>query len=254
MFCPKVLYNSWTRLWVLWVNWIDAKEGFSKAFYATATSTSPFGPFRLHSVNVTTVANPNVGDFALWADPLTGAGFIIYTGNISSGHLMSVEALTPDYLQTSGREFNSGVLGSNVEAPSLIQQGDRFIASFGQCCCYCGEGSPVTFYSAPHPLGPYEAVGVMTKGIKAQQTNLLTYIDGEGKEGFLFQGDRWQSAPDGIKGHDLTYTGVVNFDKTNKPVPIPPTDYVVINITVLSGQTLRGQAAGEVELSPILTE
>ena len=226
---------------------IDAKAGFSRAFYATATSPSPFGPFKLHSINVTSVANPNVGDFALWADDLTGAAFILYTGNISTGHLMSVEPLTPDYLSTLGSQFNSGVLGRDVEAPALFQQGGRFIASFGHTCCYCGEGSAVSFYSAPHPLGPYTLLQEMTSGIPAQQTNVLRYIDGEGNDAFLWQGDRWQSAPDGIKGHDLTYTGVIRFDEKNHPVHINRTSYVLVNVTVT--EALPG---GERVLSRVL--
>ena len=223
------------------VSGIDAKAGFSRAFYATATSPSPFGPFTLHSINVTSVANPNVGDFALWADDLTGAAFILYTGNISAGHLMSVEPLTPDYLSTLGSPYNSGVLGHDVEAPALFQQGGRFIASFGHTCCYCGEGSAVSFYSAPHPLGPYTLMLEVTHAIPAQQTNVLRYIDGDGRDAFLWQGDRWQSAPDGVKGHDLTYTGVVRFDNQNNPLPIPMTPYVLINVTVTNSSSGVGR-------------
>ena len=230
MFCPKVLYNRYTRLWVLWFNWIDAQGGFSRAFYATATSASPFGPFGLAFINVTSVANPNVGDFHLALDDSTGAAFIIYTGNISTGHFMSVEPLSWDYLSTMGSGFNSGVIGRGVEAPALFRRGALWWAAFGGTCCYCGAGSAVTFYSAPHPLGPYTAVTEMTRGISAQQTNVLRYIDEEGQEAFLWQGDQWQSAPDGIKGHDLTYTGVVAFNVTGAPIPIEHTPSVVIRV------------------------
>jgi hypothetical protein len=32
---------------------------------------------------------------------------------------------------------------------------DSPAAVFGQCCCYCKSGSPVTVYTALHPLGPW---------------------------------------------------------------------------------------------------
>jgi hypothetical protein len=32
---------------------------------------------------------------------------------------------------------------------------DVCTATFGQCCCYCKSGSPVSVYTAVHPLGPW---------------------------------------------------------------------------------------------------
>ena len=226
----QVLYNAWTRQWVLWFNWLDAKAGFSHAYFAVYTAPSPFGPFVLHNMNITSVANPNVGDFAFWQDELTGAAFIIYTGLISINHTVSIEPLTADYLSTLGPEYNSGAIAHGAEAPSLFMHAGRMWASTGHTCCYCKGGSPVTFYSAPHPLGPYTAVREMTAGIPAQQTNILRYIDEEGEEAFLWQGDQWQSAPDRIKGHDFTYTGVISWDSNGLPVPIKYSPYVVIRV------------------------
>ena len=154
MFCPKVIYNRLTSRFVLWLNWIDAKAGFSAAYYAVAVSDTAFGPFKLVSPNVTSLAYPNVGDFGFWKDDATQEAYIIYTGAIGAGHLMSVEKLSDDYLQTLGADYNSGVFGSNVEAPSLFRRDGVYYASFGTCCCYCGEGSGVTFYSADARSAP----------------------------------------------------------------------------------------------------
>jgi hypothetical protein len=40
-----------------------------------------------------------------------------------------------------------------VSANSLA--GNSFAAVFGQCCCYCKSGSPVSVYTAPGPVGPW---------------------------------------------------------------------------------------------------
>jgi hypothetical protein len=231
MFCPKVLYNRLTSRFVLWINWIDAKAGFSAAYYAVAVSDSAYGPFKLVTVNVTTLTYPIVGDFAFWKDDDTQEAYIIYTGAIDKGHLMSVEKLSDDYTATLGAQYNSGVFGNFVEAPSMFRHEGVYYASFGTCCCY------VTFYSASAPLGPYTAVQVMTEGIPAQQTNIVRYYDERGRERFLWQGDRWQSAPDRLKGHDLTYSGVVHFNRSGAPQPIPFTDWIIITVNATEEET-----------------
>ncbi len=47
--------------------------------------------------------------------------------------------------------------------------------------------------------------------IHAQQTDITSYIDADGQRQFIWIGDRWQQAPDGIKGHDPTYWGPLRF-------------------------------------------
>eukprot|EP01047_Picozoa_sp_COSAG01_P035445 COSAG01_NODE_2720_length_7187_cov_3.163516_5_plen_324_part_00 len=64
---PKVIYNSGTKEYILWVNWLwgrkhDRVGGFDTSVYAVATSANPVGRFRLRSHNVTT-AFPVVGAF-----------------------------------------------------------------------------------------------------------------------------------------------------------------------------------------------
>ena len=106
-------------------------------------------------------------------------------------------------------------------------------------------GSPVTVYTAARPLGPYTAQGVLDPpaargaaaveagaattsraarlgkaaaplrdapcSAHAQQSNIFAYTDGGGGAQFLWYGDRWQSAPDGVKGHDFTYWSPLGF-------------------------------------------
>jgi hypothetical protein len=56
-----------------------------------------------------------------------------------------------------------------------------------------------------HPLG--------NEG-HAQQFNILKYrTNGEEGYGYLWQGDKWQSSPDGAKGHDFTYWTPMSFDQ-----------------------------------------
>ena len=38
----------------------------------------------------------------------------------------------------------------------------------------------------------------------SQQTDIFAYLDSAGQQQFMYVGDHWQSAPDGLKSHDFT--------------------------------------------------
>jgi len=65
LFCPKVLRNPTTGLYVMWFNWIKGSN-FGDSYYAVATSSSPLGPFTVLVPQITTLAWPDTGDFGLF--------------------------------------------------------------------------------------------------------------------------------------------------------------------------------------------
>jgi len=220
LFCPKVIYNPATKLYVLWGNWIGGS--FADSYYSAATSPSPMGPFKLVNENIT-MGNADTGDFNLFLDD-DGSGYVIYTSHIqgySVTHQMSVEKLAPDFTTTLGLAANSGFFGASfVEAPAMFKANNTYYAVFGQCCCYCQSGSPVYVHSASSPLGPYTTLNSLGSSIPAQQTDIISYYSSPGELSYIWIGDRWQSAPDGIKGHDFTYWGPIIFSNGNiEPLP-----------------------------------
>ncbi|CAF3346585.1 unnamed protein product [Rotaria socialis] len=220
MFCPRVLPNPKTKKWIMWFNFLPATgTGVSESQYAVAISDTPQGPFQLVTDKVTTLAWENTGDLNLFQDN-NGDAYIIYTSHIDGqiynpSHLMSVEKLSDDYLSSLGKEFNSGYFGENfVEAPAMFKRNGTYYAVFGQCCCYCAEGSSVTAYNSSSPLGPFSTMNNLGNEGHAQQYNILQYKTTENEGyGYLWQGDRWQSSPDGAKGHDFTYWSPLLFDQ-----------------------------------------
>lgn len=68
LFCPKVIYNAKTQMFVMWFNWITPDADFSGSWYAAATSSSPTGPFTLVNANISSLAFDNTGDFNLFLD------------------------------------------------------------------------------------------------------------------------------------------------------------------------------------------
>ena len=91
-------------------------------------------------------------------------------------------------------------------------------------CCYCKEGAKVHAYSSKSPLGPYDYLGEIASGTNpfggsiataSQQTNVFPVALTSGETAFVWQGDRWQSAPDKLKSHDFTYWYPLQFDVDN---------------------------------------
>jgi hypothetical protein len=230
---PSVVFNPKTHKYVLWYNWYpkqwDGQTG-------VAISDSPVGPF--------TIVNPDVrlscsraGDGSLFVDD-DGTGYYIYTA-IDKGYAVRVERLTPDYLGATGEI--SSVLAVGAEAPLLFRRNNLYYALCGPRCAFCPEGSEVLVFISISPLGPFGrapdinrrpesgAATVWTQKTFAVDipggtfvlTNELTYqnnapiisaqetwvakIPMSGEPAFVWMADRWQSAPDGIKGHDLQF-------------------------------------------------
>jgi len=232
MFCPKVIYNPATKLYVLWTNWIGSS--FAESYYASAVSPSPLGPFKVVVENIT-MGYANTGDFNLFLDD-DGSGYIIYTshiqGDYTTTHQMSVEQLSPDFTTTLGLKANSGYFGNSfVEAPAMFKANGTYYAIFGQCCCYCQSGSPVYVHRATNPLGPYTTLNSLGSSIPAQQTDVMSYYSAPNQLQYIWIGDRWQSAPDGIKGHDFTYWGPLVFSDGNI-APLPFDNNFTINVYV----------------------
>jgi len=90
----------------------------------------------------------------------------------------------------------------------------------------------VFVHTATSPLGPYTtAANPITAAIPAQQTNIMPYYSAPGTFSYIWQGDRWQSAPDGIKGHDFVYFGPIVFNGTAIE-PIPFDSEITIDIYI----------------------
>lgn len=199
---PYVVRNPRTGKYVLWYNWYAT---LWDGQYGVATSDTPQGPFVIQNGNVK-VAREKPGDHNLMVDD-DGTAYLIYT-SIASGHAISIEKLTPDYLGST-RE-SSGVLANGSEACSLFKRGNLYYAVFDACCCFCPEGSGAQVWVAEKPLGPYKQRGNINRDptgrpiIAAQQTFVAQLPTRRGAA-YIWMGDRWGSTPDGVKGHDFQY-------------------------------------------------
>jgi hypothetical protein len=214
LFSPKVIFNARTQLWILWYNYVPHYS------YGVATSPTPFGPFV--TVNSSAGAsfqygyptNADIGDFSILLDD-DGEAYFLYSAHAHC----QVERLAPDFLSSAWATTGatSGVLPHGNEAPALFKRGGVYWALVSDSCCYCEQGGLVRAFYAASPLGPYTYAGEIAEGphpggapdgraaTEAQQTAVVAVPDGTGNTAYLWIGDRWQSAPDGLKAHDFTY-------------------------------------------------
>jgi hypothetical protein len=97
-------------------------ENFGNSFYGIATSATPQGPFTVVNTDVK-LAHTDNGDENIFVDD-DGTAYIIYT-SLSVGHSISIEQLTPDYLNST--LVSSGVFGQTfVEVTYLLQNAVDF--------------------------------------------------------------------------------------------------------------------------------
>jgi len=160
----------------------------------------------------------------------------------SASTTSSQQLLLPITAAADPSNVSSGVIGNEfVEAPSFFKRKGVYYALFGNCCCFCGHGSGIGVYTATHPLGPYtyhnnvgcDAKTSLTPGCgcgmnhnladgkkcsfygqsltKAQQNYVIRIPQADGSTQLVWTGDRWQSAKDGVKAHDLQYWSVLQF-------------------------------------------
>jgi len=216
-----VLYNAKTQLFVLWYNYVPDYS------YGVATSPSAFGPFQ--TVNSTVGSsfrfgypdNKDIGDFSVWTDD-DGTGYFLYSAHAHC----QIERLTDDYLASTWSTTNesSAVFPHGNEAPALFKRGALWYALVSESCCYCKLGGKVHAYSSTAPLGPYDYLGEIASGpnpfggsiaTASQETNVFAVALASGETAFMWQGDRWQSAPDKLKSHDFTFWAPLQFDDNN---------------------------------------
>jgi hypothetical protein len=202
-FRPGVVFNPHTRKYVLWYNWFPKLWNGQTA---VAISDKPVGPFTIVNTNVA-VLGSRPGDGSLFVDD-DGTGYYIYTA-IGEGYAVRVERLTPDFLGVSGQA--SAILIKGGEAPVLFRRGNLYYVLCGPLCPDCRNGSGVQVLSATSPLGPYTPrsdinlrPGNDTPIVPAQQT-WVAKIPMSKESLYIWMGDRWESTPDGIKGHDFQY-------------------------------------------------
>jgi hypothetical protein len=210
---PSVVFNPNTHKYVLWYNWFPKLWNGQTG---VATSDTPVGPFTVVNPNApvfwsrsgdTNVFGSCPGDGSLFVDD-DGTGYYIYT-SMGDGYAVRVEQLNPDFLGPSGK--TSDILAKGAEAPVLFRRNNLYYALCSPLCAECLEGSMVQVFTSTSPLGPFTPRSIINRRsengapIIPAQESWVAKIPMSAEPIFIWMGDRWQSCPDGVKGHDFQF-------------------------------------------------
>jgi len=179
---PKVIYNSKTKQFVMWMH-IDKKD-YSYSQSGVAVSNRPTGPYRyLRSVK------PNgqmARDMAVFQDT-DGKAYLIYSSE--DNNTMQVCLLSDDYLSPT-KSYSRILVNKRREAPAMFKNNGKYYLITSLCT---GWSPNAAMYAvADNPLGPYKEFGNPCTGrdaettFEAQSTYVLP-VNGK----YIFMADRW---------------------------------------------------------------
>ena len=248
---PYVVYNKATRKYVLWFN-VDGHMG-------VAASDEPTGPFTQIGKDVR-LSHQDTGDLNVFVDT-DGKAFVTYSAVGESGQSKEpiidifVEELTADYLASAGR--SAGPIGTNGEAPALFKRGDRYYLLFDNTCSFCTAGTECAstwrevrwartptkeiltawlrqFEISRRP-GHFRGPGGSMQSSKHNKRMSRCCPGPEGHDVYLWIGDRWHSAIDGVKGHDFQHWEILSFDPDGMIQQLERRDYWEFDVATSPG-------------------
>lgn len=239
---PKVIYNARTDKFVMWFHHELKGKGYSAAMTGLAVSDKVTGPYTyVKSVNPdagewplhypdslkndTTTINSLKRNSPQWKEAVVNGVFLrrdfnkgqmardmtlfvdddgtaYHIHSSENNQTLHVAQLTDDYLDFTG--IYSRVLpGESNEAPAVFKRNGKYYMISSGCTGW--SPNPARSAVAPHPFGPWKALGNPCKGSDEQVSTTFysqsTYVlPVPGKEdAFIYMGDRWtpENAIDG---------------------------------------------------------
>lgn len=181
---PKVIYNSKTRQFVMWMH-VDAND-YSYSHSGVAVSKTPAGPY--HYIGSVKPNGQMSRDMTLFKDD-DGKAYLIYSSE--QNNTMQVCLLSPDYL-TPTKTYKRILVNRRREAPAVFKNNGRYYLITSDCTGWSPNAA--TYAVADKILGPYKEYGNPCKGPGANTTfeSQSTYVlPLKEKNTYLFMADRW---------------------------------------------------------------
>lgn len=89
-----------------------------------------------------------------------------------SGHIVSIERLTADYLASTTVNVTGFFPDTFVEGPTLFKHNNTYYATYGTCCCGCREGAGLVIFRAPTIAGPWVRQPVPLADVNCKNNNV----------------------------------------------------------------------------------
>jgi hypothetical protein len=198
-----------------------------------ATSKSRFGPFKMVNEKVNLSVSGG-GDFTLMIDPNDKPNAYVAYDAWGNSHSILIEQLDKDYYDVSGK-LTPYISAEKNEAPMLFERKGWYYLLFGHTCCFCAQGSGALVYVADSPLGDWKSMDTdINPVVKRERTvkaqcNYVISLESKtsGETQYLYTGDMWSTAPDGLKSHDIQYwSPPLEFNDDESPPTIKPMTFV----------------------------
>ncbi|MEO8561915.1 MAG: glycoside hydrolase family 43 protein [bacterium] len=208
---PKVIYNTRTKQYVMWIH-LDANRYF-EASAGVATSATPWGPFHVvrifrpiqfdygYGADSTQLRERELGntyrDMALFRDD-DGAAYVYYASE--SNKTLYAVRLNDDYTDivrpaVQGETWARLFPNQRREAPAPFKAGDKYYMITSAQTGWAPN--PARYHVADRPLGPWTTLGNPVSGEDSlttfrSQSAFVLAVPAACERCFVYMGDRWE--------------------------------------------------------------
>ncbi|HMH32832.1 MAG TPA: glycoside hydrolase family 43 protein [Puia sp.] len=185
---PKVIYNSSTHKFVMWMH-ID-KEDYGYARVGVAVSERPQGPYRY--VESLRPNGQMSRDMTLFQDDDRKA-YLVYSSE--DNRTMQVCLLSDDYLRPT-TSYKRILIDANREAPAMFKYQDKYYLITSLCTGW--DPNKALYAESLQPLGEWKMRNNPCTGPDADstyhaQSTFVLPIAGK-NNAFIFMADRWNKS------------------------------------------------------------
>jgi len=179
---PKVIYNSKTHKFVMWMH-VDKKD-YSYSQSGVAVSSTPAGPY--HYIKSYQPNGEMARDMSVFKDD-DGKAYLIFSS--AQNNTMEICLLSGDYLSPT-TIMHPLLVNRRREAPALFKNGGKYYLITSSCTGWSPNAA--TYAVADNILGPWKEYGNPCKGpgadttFAAQSAFVLPY---HGQ--YIFMADIW---------------------------------------------------------------
>ncbi|MBR4535004.1 MAG: family 43 glycosylhydrolase [Bacteroidaceae bacterium] len=198
---PKVIYNTATGKWVMWIHWENGSD-YGQAKCAVCIADKVEGPYSL--VDVFRPNGRDSRDQTLFLDT-DGTAYHVYSTNMNSN--THCERLTADFLQPEP-DYAVQLKGRRFEAAALFKVGDIYYGLFSGCTGWDPNpgrymwtydlmdetwNAPADFKASDGSTGINFCIDNGKNNSYQSQSNFVFPVPGKDKC-FIYMGDRWNSS------------------------------------------------------------
>ncbi|MFL6077743.1 MAG: ricin-type beta-trefoil lectin domain protein [Mycobacteriales bacterium] len=180
---PKVIYNSATGRYVMWMHIDSSSYGDARA--GVATSTTPCGPYTY--LGSSRPLGFQSRDMGLFTDD-DGTGYLL-TEDRANG--LRIDRLSTDYTSVVG----AVAVLTDLEAPAMAKVGGRYFLLASHLTGWStNDNVYATATSLAGPWSGFSDVAPAGSHTYDSQTSFLLPVTGSAGISYVYIGDRWNSA------------------------------------------------------------